>query len=75
MQKPSGDESLIAGSGKSPGGGNSNPLQYSCRENPMDRGDLQAKVHEEARLDTNERLTHTHTYYYRNKNSVTLVEG
>ena len=41
----------------------------------MDRGDLQAKVHEEARLDTNERLTHTHTYYYRNKNSVTLVEG
>ena len=28
----------IPGSGRSPGGGNGNPLQYSCRENPMDRG-------------------------------------
>ena len=30
--------SLIPGSGRSPGGGHSNPLQYSCLENPMDRG-------------------------------------
>ena len=30
------------GSGRSPGGGNGNPLQYSCLENPMDRGDWQA---------------------------------
>ena len=29
---------LIPGSGRSPTGGNSNPLQYSCLENPMDRG-------------------------------------
>ena len=29
---------LIDGSGKSPGGGHGNPLQYSCLENPMDRG-------------------------------------
>ena len=29
---------LIPGSGRSPGGGHSNPLQYSCLENPMDRG-------------------------------------
>ena len=28
----------ISGSGRSPGGGNGNPLQYSCLENPMDRG-------------------------------------
>ena len=28
----------IPGSGRSPGGGNGNPLQYSCLENPMDRG-------------------------------------
>ena len=28
----------IPGSGRSPGEGNSNPLQYSCMENPMDRG-------------------------------------
>ena len=29
---------LIPGSGRSPGGGNGNPLQYSCLANPMDRG-------------------------------------
>ena len=29
---------LIPGSGRSPGGGHDNPLQYSCLENPMDRG-------------------------------------
>ena len=32
------DVGWIPGSGRSPGGGNSNPLQYSCLENPMDRG-------------------------------------
>ena len=32
------DLSSISGSGKSPGGGRGNPLQYSCLENPMDRG-------------------------------------
>ena len=31
------DPGLIPGSGKSPGGGYGNPLQYSCLENPMDR--------------------------------------
>ena len=31
------DVSLIPGLGRSPGGGNGNPLQYSCQENPMDR--------------------------------------
>ena len=36
---------LIPGWGRSPGEGNSNPLQYSCLENPMDRGALQATVH------------------------------
>ena len=33
-----GDTSSITGSGRCPGGGNGNPLQYSCLENPMDRG-------------------------------------
>ena len=33
-----GNTSLIPGSGRSPGGGHGNPLQYSCLENPMDRG-------------------------------------
>ena len=33
-----GDPGSIPGSGRSPGEGNGNPLQYSCLENPMDRG-------------------------------------
>ena len=33
-----GDAGLLPGSGKSPGGGNGNPLQYSCLENPTQRG-------------------------------------
>ena len=35
----------ISGSGKSPGEGNGNSLQYSCLRNPMDRGDSQAILH------------------------------
>jgi len=38
------DASLIPGSGRSPGGGRGNPLQYSCLENPMDRGVRRASV-------------------------------
>ena len=40
-----GDAGLIPGSGKSPGGGNGNPLQYSCLEKSMDRGAWWATVH------------------------------
>ena len=36
-----GDMGLIPGSGRSPGEGSDNPLQYSCLENPMDRGACQ----------------------------------
>ena len=32
------DSGLISGSGRSPGEGRGNPFQYSCQENPMDRG-------------------------------------
>ena len=39
------DLGLIPGSWRSPGGGNSNPLQHSCLESPMDRGTWQATVH------------------------------
>ena len=39
------DMGLIPGSGRSPGGGHGNPLQYSCLENPLDRGAWQAVVH------------------------------
>ena len=40
-----GDVGLIPGSGRSPGEGNGNPLQYSCLGNPMDRGAWWAAVH------------------------------
>ena len=40
-----GDPGLIPGLGRSPGEGNGNPLQYSCLENPVDRGAWQATVH------------------------------
>ena len=39
-----GDPSSIPGSGRSPGEGNGNPLQYSCLENPMDKGAWWATV-------------------------------
>ena len=42
--RDAGDEGSVPGSGRSPGGGgNGNPLHYSCRENPIDRGDWQAQ--------------------------------
>ena len=48
-----GDADLIPGLGRSPGGGNGNPLQYSCLGNPMDRGAWQAVVHGAARVRHN----------------------
>ena len=45
------DASSIPGWGRSSGGGHSNPLQYSCLENPIDRGAGQAIVHGVAELD------------------------
>ena len=40
-----GDLDLIPGSGRSPGEGNGNPLQFSCLGNPMDGGAWRATVH------------------------------
>ena len=48
------DTDLIAGLGRSPGEGHGNPLQYSCLENPMDRGAWWATVHTVAELDMTE---------------------
>ena len=44
-----GDLGSIPGSGRCPGEGNDNPLQYSCLENPMDRGASQAMVYRVAK--------------------------
>ena len=49
------DAGLIPGLERSPGEGNGNPLQFSCLENPMDRGAWQAIIHRVAKkLDTTE---------------------
>ena len=50
-----GDVISIPGSGRSPGEGNGNPLQYSCLENPRDRGvwwDYSQRGHERVRHDS-----------------------
>ena len=48
------DSGSITGLGRSPGGGYGNPLQYSCLENPMDRGAWRATIHRIAESDTTE---------------------
>ena len=52
------DVGSIPGSGRSPGGGIGNPLQYSCLDNLMDREDWQATVHGVAESDTTELTEH-----------------
>ena len=46
------DTGLIPGLGRYPGGRNGNPLQYSCQDNPMDRGAWNATVHGVAKTQT-----------------------
>ena len=60
------DAGLIPGSGRSPGGGDGNPLQYYCLEKPLDRGAWWATVQSCKESDTNatehtHRQTDTHT--------------
>ena len=55
------DAGLIPGSGRSPGIGNGNPLQYSCLENSMDRGACRATVHGVAKSWTRLKQLHVHT--------------
>ena len=52
-----GDLGTVPGSGRSPGEGNGNPLQYSCLENPMNRGTYRAIVHGFAESDTTEKVS------------------
>ena len=52
MQVDVRDPGSIPGLGRSPGGGNGNPFQYSCLENPMDRGAWKAVVFRVAQSQT-----------------------
>ena len=67
------DAGLIPGSGRSPGGGHDNPLQYSCLENPMDRGVWQATVHRVMKSQIWLKWLSTHTLRYPGKNSKLLL--
>ena len=65
-----GDASSILGWGRSPGGGNGNPLQYSCLESPMGRGTWWTTVHWVAKNQIGlsmcahtHKHTHTHDLY------------
>ena len=54
------DKGSIPELGSSPGGGHDNPLQYSCLENPMDRGAWRATVHRGAKFWTQLKQLSTH---------------
>ena len=55
-----GDAGLIPESGRSPGGGHGNPLQYSCLKNPMDRGACWVTVHRIAKSQIGLKRLSTH---------------
>ena len=55
------DAGVIPGSGRSPGGGQGNPLQYPCLENPMDKGAWWATVHGVTKNWTQQKLFSPHT--------------
>ena len=54
------DSGLIPGSGRTPGGGHGHPLQYSCLDDPMDRGAWRAMVHKVRKSQTQLKWLSTH---------------
>ena len=67
------DPGSIPGSGRWPGGGHGNLLQYSCLENSMDRGAWKATVHGATESGMTEH-THTHTHTHKYIHTYTLVQ-
>ena len=63
------------GPGKFPGEGNGNPLQYSCLENPMDRGTLQVTVLRVAKIRTQLNRLSTHTRVQKQRQNFTQEYG
>ena len=72
-----GDLGSIPGLGRSPGEGNSSPLQYSFLENPTDRGSWRATVHGVTKDSdmTEHTHTHTHTHMDTENRAVAKEEG
>ena len=71
------DAGLIPGSGRSPGIGNGNPLQYSCLENPTDRGAWLATVHGVTKSRTRLSVhvcTHTHTHTHTHSETLQMIQ-
>ena len=64
------DMGSIPGTERFSGGGNGNPLQYSCLENSMDRGAWQAIVHGAAKLDTTD---HEHDALYSHRGQISAA--
>ena len=60
----SGDVGLIPGSGRFPGEGNGNPLQYSCLENPMDRGVWWVMVHGVKATENTKQLELNYLFFF-----------
>ena len=65
------DPGSICVSGRCPGEGDGNALQYSCLENPMDQEAWQATVHRVTESDTTEATEHAHVYWRKVENIVT----
>ena len=63
LAQDAGDAGSVPGSGRSPGGEHGNPLQYSCLENPMDRGTWQATVHGVTKSQTQMKQLNMHTHW------------
>ena len=59
-----GDKGSIPGWGRFPGGGNGNPLQYSCMENPTDRGAWRATISESQSVGHNRAHMHAQLYLF-----------
>ena len=57
------DAGFIPGLARSPGEGNGNLLQYSCLQNPVDRGAWQTTVHGDAKSQTQPNAQHAHSRY------------
>ena len=65
--RDAGDRGSNPGLGRSPCGGNGSPLQYSCLENPVDRGTWWATARGVTESDTLKTHTHTHTHTHEGK--------